>query len=340
MSTSLYQNKLKALITHALGIEAERVESFKVLHTPWGATRLIPRDTPPESHDIAVLIEDDNYSVFAAVILTYKRNSGQKLHLFVGGEDAQERAAHFARWCKHFSIDADVYVATKAPAVRVDVGEITQIEPPVIRDQLKELIDGAGVTLVSDHGAATIEYLGLEIGRITGIGDEQRLDVGVGAYDQGAFAVMNPGLDNAESLYVVLNQIRETRNAQAAPSPIKRMSKHRWVLAELIAEPQLLDLDELVAVESYKARGGIEDESVALAVGISKADQSKTIVGVISGIDLLSVVAMVDIAILHGCDKAILVTQRKDRHNALSELSAVAPINFTYFDSDGLGADS
>lgn len=345
MSTSLYDNKLKALITHALGYQAERVESFKPLSAPWGSALLgqsqggVSADTADAgtAKEIVALIESDNHRAFAAVLLHLIRNDVQVLKLFVGGDGAERRCEIYARWCHNFGVRAEVFAAQQAPPLRVEAGVIKEVDPPEIRDDLIDLVESFGLSLVFDHGAVTIEYLGLEVGRITGTGDEQRLDVGVGAYDQGAFAVMNPGLDSTDALAKVLEQVRVARCRDAPPSPIKRMSKHRWRLSELIAEPALLGLSSLEAVESFQSRVGIEDESVALAVGVVPQEENRRVmVGSIVGIDLLSIVVMVDIALLHRCASAIVVADSKDIHSAMSQLCSIAPITFDFVVSEDL----
>lgn len=348
MEAELFWNKLKSLAKNALSYEAERVEVFKRLNVPWGAacltthTDLEPAKGGESATDLEpnagkprllALIEADALSVFSAVLLLAKRNTVEGIDLFIGSENAQARAELYARWFNYFNFEATLWQAQQAPASQVAASELSESEPAEISPELAELAEAHDLAVVVDHGDITFEYLGLEIARVTTEGGQQRLEVGVGTYDQAAFAVMNPDLVDEEALKNVLAQVKKARHSEAESTPLKRMSLHRWKLHELIAEPEILGLKSLKQVESFEPKGGIKDESVALAVGepaeISAASGPVTL-GVISSIDLAAIPTLCDIANRHGSERAILAGFKKDLHPTLKELASLASLEIDF----------
>jgi len=214
-----------------------------------------------------------------------------------------------------------------APAVADAAPE--QIPAPELRPDIAELLEVPGVDVVVEHGCIIGECRGLEVARVTGQGSEQRLDVGVGAYDQGAFAVMNPDLTPVEALADVVAQVLTHRRRGAQPHPINRLARERWVRSELLQDPSLVQLVSLAIVEPAQAREGIKDVAIASALGSDSAGQ-RVLVACSVGIDLDAIPAAADLAERHHADRIVVVLPDRDRHPLVQAIGAQSrrPVSF------------
>ncbi len=174
------------------------------------------------------------------------------------------------------------------------------------------------VTIVVEHGWIIGECRGLEVARVSGVGDEQRLDVGVGAYDQGAFAVMNPDMTPDQSLAEVVAQVLQHRRRRAGPHPINRLVRERWLRAELVEDPSALGLAALTAVEGATPRDGLYDVAPAFAW----ASAERTLVACSVGIDLDLVPAAAEVGARHGAEQIVLVLPERDQHAMTAAVAA------------------
>ncbi|MGY9081734.1 MAG: hypothetical protein ACKVK3_03940 [Acidimicrobiales bacterium] len=208
--------------------------------------------------------------------------------------------------------------------------EITApIEPADLEPHIQALLTLDDVDIIVEHGAIIGECLGLEVARVTGAGAEQRLDVGVGAYDQGAFAVINPGMTPVESLAEVVTQVLTHRRSDALTHPINRLVRERWVRCVLLADPAAVGLTHLEIVEPMQQRSGIKDIAAASALG-KTATGELVLVACTVGIDLDAVPAAVDLAERHQTDRILMVMPDRDRHAVVQAVAARSrrPIGF------------
>ena len=198
-----------------------------------------------------------------------------------------------------------------------------------LEDHIASLLDVVGVDIIVEHGVTTGECRGIEVARVTGSGDEQRLDVGVGAYDQGAFAVMNPDLTPSQALADVVSQVLDYRSRGADPHPLNRLARERWVRAELLDEPALLGLDSIAVVEPPLPRDGIKDSTIAPAIGTATGGE-RVLVACSVGIDLEAVPGAVELADRHQAERVVMVVPDRDRHpivQAVADRSRI-PVSF------------
>ena len=254
-------------------------------------------------------------------------------------------AGHQATALDLVVVDDETTVARRAalfdpsPTVwRLDTTQPVQVAPsppptPLVaaplEDHIASLLDIVGVDVIVEHGVTTGECRGIEVARVTGQGAEQRLDVGVGAYDQGAFAVMNPDLTPREALADVVSQVLQYRSRGADPHPLNRLARERWVRAELLDEPALLGLDSLAVVEPPTPREGIKDTGIAAALGLSPSGE-RVLVACSVGIDLDAVPGAADLADQHRADRITMVVPDRDRHpivQAVADRSRI-PVDF------------
>jgi len=192
---------------------------------------------------------------------------------------------------------------SRAPNADVPVGD-----PHV------ELMRRTGAEVVVDDGAVVGEVLGLEVARIrTGHDGQQHLDVGVGAYDQEAFATINPDLASDDALAAVVAEVQASRRAGADPHPLNRLVRERWIRAQLIAHPGIIGLRRVAPIPSLRPRNGLRDLVPAAALGTSSDGE---MVGVVcsAGIDFDLVPTAADIVQLFDVTAVHLVLPRRDQY--------------------------
>lgn len=195
---------------------------------------------------------------------------------------------------------------------------LDRVGPPVIEPHVEALLTMPEVRMVVEHGVAFAECRGLEVARVVGVGAEQRLEVGVGVYDQGAFAVMHPDLTPQQSLAEVVAQVLEHRRRDAAPHPINRLVRERWLRSELLDEPGRAGLAALVAVEAVTPRDGLLVRKPAFAYGPGE----RVVVACSVGIDLDLVPAAAEVAAREGAERIVLVLPERDDHPVTRAVAA------------------
>ena len=262
------------------------------------------------------LIEVSPERSFGQALVLAARNNAASLDLLMDVD-----AASVARRAHLFEPSPSVW--------QVDGTDMALAEPsepppvlavPKLTAQTTALLDVPDVDVVVEHGWIIGECRGLEVARVSGEGSEQRLDVGVGAYDQGAFAVMNPELTPVEALSEVVAQVLTHRREGAGPHPINRLARERWVRWLLVSDPSKLGLVSLAPVESTQPREGIKDAGAAAALGVAETGET-VLVACTVGIDLDVVPTAADLAHCHDADRIVIVLPDRDRHR-LIEASA------------------
>ncbi len=198
---------------------------------------------------------------------------------------------------------------------------LTPGEPPAAAAALTPILARSGCDVVVEHGVITGEIGGLEVARIVIDADgSARVRVGVGLYDQEADAMMNPDTAVPDRLAQVVAQVRLHRGSEAAPHPLNRAARERWLRTVLMAEPSLLGLDDLCAVQPLVARGGIREATPVAAVG---RDGSGSVLVVCStGIDLNLVPTAAGHVGIEAPDRVVLVLPERDHHPVITQMAA------------------
>lgn len=269
-----------------------------------------------------MLLEADPERSFGQALVLALRSGASSLVVFVGAA----HAGVVARQADYFEPAAAVWAVD---GTTVTAAVPTPVEPASERPlapHIASIIEAADVVAIVEHGELMAECNGLEVGRVAGDGDDQRLDVGVGAYDQGAFAVINPGLTPDRALAQVVSLVREHRRRGAEPHPLNRLVRERWLRAELIEEPASLGLASLRPVEATVARDGLYDTVPAFAQGIAVDSGERVVVACSVGIDLALIPAAVDVAAREHATRIIVVLPQRDQHAITVALAAGAKL--------------
>lgn len=159
-------------------------------------------------------------------------------------------------------------------------------EPSVTHLSFVELIERGGATPVVEHGVVAGEVLGLEVCRavddpVTGAA---RLEVGMGAHDREAFAMLHGNRPTVEALADVVTNVRRHRKPGADAHPFNRIAPERMLRAMVLDAPHLVDAVALEACDPPFPRSNVLDvvPCVARGTGVGGND---IVVVVTSGAD-------------------------------------------------------
>jgi hypothetical protein len=149
------------------------------------------------------------------------------------------------------------------------------------------LMEGAGVTPVLEHGVLTGEAGGLEVCRavIDPDLDVARLEVGIGAHDREAFALLHGDVPTDEALATVAHQIAAHRRPGAEPHPLNRIAPERLLRHLLVLDPAPIGLVSLAPAPPPVPRPRLQDVAPCAAIGVDP-DGGAVVVVCSTGVDL------------------------------------------------------
>ena len=268
-----------------------------------------------------VLADDRPHRVLGGGLAWARSQGVGDLHLLVDDEAA---AGVVARRAGDFTAAPSVWSVegrSLHPAVPAPYPE--RSPAPVGAEGLIALLEGAGVTVVVEHGVVAGEVLGLEIARVVvGDDDEARLEVGVGRHDREAFAMIHGGLPTADALAAVVDAVLAQRRPDASPHPLNRLAAERWMRALVIERPEVVGARSLAPVDPPLPRDNVKDAVPAAALGTDDAGAAVLVV-CSSGIDLDLVPTAADARQWHAPDaRLVLVVPERDAHPVTRDLAA------------------
>lgn len=315
----LYRAKLTSLVrshfSDATGAEAD-VSTF-----PSGALAR-------RGDQAWVLLEGDDRRAALGAGLVAARDAAS-VHVLVD----HDAVALIARTAQGFdpaptvwSIDGTDVERATAGSTMIPPSEV----PPPGTNALVDVLRDRDLEIVVEEGVVIGELLGLEVGRVVAAEDgSTRLDVGVGAYDQDAFAIMNADLSPEGGLDLVCAEVRRHRDRGAEPHPINRLARERWSRAELVAAPERCGLKRLAPVPSTRPRAGLKDTRAAGAVG-TDADGNVVVVVCSVGVDLDLVPTAAEMITLYDPDRVILVLPERDQYPVITEMASRLRVPATF----------
>jgi len=320
----LYRAKLTSLVRSHFSDAANSDTAVEVSSFPSGALAR-------RGEEAWVLLEGDDIRAALGAGLVAARDAAT-VHVLVD-EDA---AGLIARTAQGFdpapsvwSVSGTELQAAIATSAQIPLAEV----PPAGTNALVDVLRGRDLEIVVEEGVVIGELLGLEVGRVVATDDgSTRLDVGVGAYDQDAFAIMNADLSPEGGLDLVCAEVRRHRNRDAEPHPINRLARERWLRAELVAEPERCGLKRLAPVPSTRPRAGLKDTMATGAVG-TDTDGNVVVVVCSVGVDLDLVPTAADMIVLYSPDRVILVLPERDQYPVITEMASrlSVPASFLAF---------
>ena len=226
-------------------------------------------DAPGESLAFGPVIRDgvdawvmiDDPAALVGAVVWARRGRVARLEVVVEADEATDPAA--VAECVQLLGDPEIRVweATEDGPVPVAAPDpVPTVAPPVAppeAEPLMAVLREHGVDPVVEDGAIIGEIAGLEVARIEFGGDKPVLSVGVGQFDRDLndMLVDAQGTDPAVQLADAARAVRRYRHPGAAPHPLNRLRRERWLRSMILADPGLVGCDRLVAVPPLPVEG-------------------------------------------------------------------------------------
>ena len=269
-----------------------------------------------------VLIEDRPDRGLGAGIAWAGRHGARRLDLLVATSSGT-----LARRAAEFDFDIHVWEIDGRNVVPAAPAPLSP-EPMAVDDHLAftPVIEEAGADVVVEHGVVGGEVRGLEVCRAvtdphTGV---HRLEVGVGAHDREAFALIHGDTPTVDSLRRIVEVVSRHRAPGADPHPLNRLAAERELRARVLDDPALIGLGSLVAASPAEPRPNVKDPVPCVAVG-RDADGRRTVVVFSTGIDLDLVPFAADARLFAGgeSDPLLLVVPERDASPVTMRIAAL-----------------
>jgi hypothetical protein len=233
--------------------------------------------------DIAwVLVGEQTSRGLGPALLWALKNESTSLNVI-----ADTDAEVLARQATHFTYPIAVWQSEGRLLVRAyAASHAMPTEPKSSHMEFVDIIRESGAAPHVEHGIVTGEVLGLEVCRAVTdeYSGESRLEVGIGAHDREAFALLHGNKPKIEALADVVASVVKQRTPRADPHPFNRLAPERMLRARVLAEPELVGAAELVPSNSPFPRTNVLDVVPCVASGC-RPDGSDIVVVFTAGAD-------------------------------------------------------
>jgi len=239
-------------------------------------------------------------------ILLAASRSLNELHVLFDHPQAAARAARQAQGLKPTPTISLITERTLATATSGPV-ELA-VTPPPCPDDFANLCSGAGVETVVEHGMWRGEILGLEVARLV----DGITEVGVGRFDREAGALLHGDQPTSQALAAAADQVRSQRHPGAGAHPLATLARERWLRHTLLADPTLVGLTTLAALDPATERTNLRDPAPAFAWG-TNPDGQNVLVACSTGVDVNLVPQTAELIVRHQPDLVIVVVPPRDQ---------------------------
>lgn len=236
-----------------------------------------------------------------------------------------------ARRAKFFNADLAVWQVQERTIVPVEpMSHVPFTAPRASHLEFAPLIESAGADLVIEHGVVLGEVRGLEMCRVvddqtTG---ETRLEVGMGAHDREAFAMVHGHVPTEQALRQVIDAVSPHRMAGAPQHPFNQFGAERLLRWTAMQDPSVVGCSSLAAAEPPVVRTNLKDAVPCVASGLDE-NGATVAVTFVMGIDLDAVPFALDAADRLGASRAALAMRTKDLSRPIRMLVARASTQMT-----------
>lgn len=308
--------KLRALVRGHLGLDADP-EGTPGTYGP-GAV-LITEDS------VWVLVDGDPVRALGGAV-AWSLKHGKPLHLLVESASGilVRRASMLDLPINVWHVDGTALL----PAVAEPHLPVREASPAHLH--FVDLIASAGADPVVEHGVVVGEVRGLEMCRVVDDADTgvARVEVGMGAHDREAFAMVHGDLPTEQALRQVIDAVLPHRSPGADPHPLNSFGAerlHRW---RAINDPASFGFDSVVPADPSVVRTNLKDTVPCVAVGHSAG--SRTLLAFVHGVDLDIVPFALDAADRHGASAVVLVSRDRDVVGPIRSMAAAARVPFSF----------
>lgn len=215
---------------------------------------------------------------------------------------AEAATGLLARRAAQFEVPITIWRVEGRGLVAADADPIAgPPEASAAHEHLRALIVAGGAIPVVEHGVLFGEVHGLEVCRVVdGPDGVARLEVGVGAHDREAFALVHGDVPTVDALADVVTAVAAHRTPGAEPHPLNRIGAERALRARLIADPGRVGATSLQPAEPPVPRANVKDPAPCVAAGDGPTGPLLVVCTI--GVDLDVVPFAVDAWLLAGAD--------------------------------------
>lgn len=187
------------------------------------------------------------------------------------------------------------------------------------------LIESAGADVVIEHGVVLGEVRGLELCRVVddAATGETRLEVGMGAHDREAFAMVHGEVPTEEALRRVIEAVLPHREQGAPPHPFNQFGAERLLRWNALQDPAAVGCSSLAPAEPPVVRTNLKDAVPCAAIGLD-ADGATVAVTFAIGMDLDALPFALDTADRLGASRAVLALRSRDFSRSVRALAGRA----------------
>lgn len=311
--------KLRALVRDHLGLSED----------PAGTPEVFGLGAAFITDDASwVLIDGDATRALGAVI-AWASKFEKPIHLLV-----ERDSGVLVRRAAMFSIDITVWhVDDRAllPAVVEPHLESTVAK----REHLafSDLIASSGAEVQVEYGVVSGEVRGLEMCRVVddAYTGTARLEVGMGAHDREAFAMVHGDLPTEKALKQVIDAVLPHRTEGADQHPLNQYGVERLNRWRALNDPASIGFVSLEAVEPPVQRTNLKDTVPCVALGVT-ADDVQSVVTFVHGVDIDVIPYALDAASRMGVGHVTVVSRERDITPSMVRMAEAAtlPVHFTY----------
>lgn len=260
--------------------------------------------------EAAFLVEEAGPRSLGGALTWAVRKGASSLRLIV--DAPADVAGRLAREGGFFDLPVVIerIVGTTSEPVAPEVAE-PEATAPEVPAAIAELLRGAAVDVVAEHGVVRAEVDGLELARVVDVDGQLRLEVGVGRFDREISTMMFASVPTADALDQAVELVRRHRVAGGTKHPLRDLVPERWLRRLVVADPSLVGADHLEPIATTLAIDSLRDPQPAAASG-RRADGSTIVVVCTAGVDLDVVPLAADTraAVDPGADLVICAPER------------------------------
>ena len=192
-----------------------------------------------------MLVEDDPERGLGPAMAWARRQGADRVHVLADRATGllARRAAAFTVPIEVWHVDERRLLPAVAEPLLAAAGAVARA--PRAR---RRVIEAGGAVPVVEHGVVTGEVRGLEVCRVVDdpFTGAVRLEVGVGAHDREAFAIIHGDVPTVDALAGVVDAVLLHRRPGAVEHPLSRLVPERLLRWSLAADPAALGLVDLV----------------------------------------------------------------------------------------------
>lgn len=318
---SLSAAKLAAIVGNHLG---ERIAPDAPVELSAGSALIVGNDA------WVLNDQDDGRALGPALAWAGRQPKAERLNLIVSTQ-----ASLFAYQAAAFSFPIKVY--------QIGAKSLTSAtaEPPEVRAELhadlaqyRALFVEAGARAVIEQNMLIAEVLGLEVARAFMADGLATLEIGIGRLDREAHQLINSQRPKAEILIDAVSLVKKYRHIGAAPHPLNRIARERFVRSLLIDAPELVGAKELKPIEGLRIAPDLRTPWPAMATGADISDRP-LIVACSVGVDLALVPMAGEVRMLDGRGARLLFAMpARDLHPITTMLAGflIAPVEMVPLD--------